>query len=208
MIAPGNGGRESPEQRLERCRPGFHRGLVDDQTRRHLADLLDFDQLIGTQGVAGGNQIDDGVGKTDQRCELHRSVQLDQLDVDPLAGEVLTGDCSELGRDPQARPTTDGLLVIKTHPRRNAHPATANAQVNRLVQRVVTSLREVLIVSDPFHLLRCRLIAEEVGLVAYTSPTPYSVVTGGTAVKKEIEEAAGVAAGRIIGFRRLLAITG
>jgi len=78
------------------------------------------------------------------------------------------------------------------------------------VQALMASrgLREVLIVSDPFHLLRCRLIAEEVGLVAYTSPTPYTVVTGGTAVKKEIEEAAGVAAGRIIGFRRLLAITG
>jgi uncharacterized SAM-binding protein YcdF (DUF218 family) len=66
----------------------------------------------------------------------------------------------------------------------------------------------VLIVSDPFHLLRSRLIAEEVGLTAYTSPTPTTVITGGRAWRREFGEAAGVALGRIIGFDRLVALTG
>lgn len=68
--------------------------------------------------------------------------------------------------------------------------------------------RRVLLVSDPFHLLRIRLIAEELGLTAYVSPTPTTTVTGGTAVKRELKEAAGIALGRLIGFRRLTNLTG
>ena len=41
-------------------------------------------------------------------------------------------------------------------------------------------LDDVLIVTDPYHALRSRLIAEEVGLQAHVSPTPDSVVTGGS----------------------------
>ena len=37
-------------------------------------------------------------------------------------------------------------------------------------------LDEVLIVTDPYHALRSRLIAEEFGLQAHVSPTPTSVV--------------------------------
>jgi uncharacterized SAM-binding protein YcdF (DUF218 family) len=66
----------------------------------------------------------------------------------------------------------------------------------------------VLIVSDPFHLLRSRLSAEELGLEAFVSPTPTSTVTSGESLAKELKEAAGVAVGRIIGFDRLLDITG
>jgi uncharacterized SAM-binding protein YcdF (DUF218 family) len=69
-------------------------------------------------------------------------------------------------------------------------------------------LFKVLVVTDPFHSLRSELIAEELGLVAYVSPTRTSPVQGGTATKKEFEEAAGVALGRIISFKRLLSITG
>ena len=69
-------------------------------------------------------------------------------------------------------------------------------------------LSRVLLVTDPFHSLRSRLIAEELGLVAYVSPTRTSPVRGSAAMSKELEEAAGVAVGRIIGFKRLLSITG
>lgn len=69
-------------------------------------------------------------------------------------------------------------------------------------------LISVLLVSDPFHELRSRLIAQELGLVAYVSPTRTSPVRGSTATAKEFEEAAGIAVGRIIGFKRLLSITG
>jgi len=66
----------------------------------------------------------------------------------------------------------------------------------------------VLLVTDPYHSLRSRLIAEELGITAYVSPTRTSPVQGGRQFGKEIEEAAGISLGRIIGFDRLLSITG
>ena len=64
-------------------------------------------------------------------------------------------------------------------------------------------LGRVLVVTDPFHSLRSRMIAEDVGLQAYVSPTPSTVVRGGEEVRRTLLEAAGVAVGRIIGFDRL-----
>jgi uncharacterized SAM-binding protein YcdF (DUF218 family) len=66
----------------------------------------------------------------------------------------------------------------------------------------------ILIVTDPYHSLRSRLIAQELDFTAYTSPTRTSPVTGARAVGKEMKEAAGIAAGRIIGFERLWKVTG
>jgi uncharacterized SAM-binding protein YcdF (DUF218 family) len=64
-------------------------------------------------------------------------------------------------------------------------------------------LEDVLIVTDPYHALRSRLIAEDVGLQAWVSPTPTSVVDGGESFLRQLQEAAGVAVGRVIGFDRL-----
>lgn len=72
----------------------------------------------------------------------------------------------------------------------------------------VRALHTVVIVTDPYHSLRSRLIAQEVGLSAVVSPTPSSVIVGWTQFRRELREAAGVAAGRIIGFHRLSDITG
>ncbi len=69
-------------------------------------------------------------------------------------------------------------------------------------------LDRVLLVTDPFHALRSRLIAEEVGLDAYVAPTQTSIVGGGRNISLHAKEAAGVAVGRIIGFGRLTGITG
>lgn len=66
----------------------------------------------------------------------------------------------------------------------------------------------VLLVSDPYHSLRIRLVSQELGVTAYVSPTRTSPVTGGRELAKEMKEAAGISLGRIIGFRRLLSITG
>lgn len=69
-------------------------------------------------------------------------------------------------------------------------------------------LRRVVLVTDPFHSLRARLVSEEVGLIAYVSPTRTSPVRGGAAFWREVKEAVGVSVGRILGFERLLRITG
>jgi uncharacterized SAM-binding protein YcdF (DUF218 family) len=69
-------------------------------------------------------------------------------------------------------------------------------------------LRTVLLVTDPFHALRSRLTAEELGLEAYVSPTETSVVTGASSFGKHLQEAAGISFGRIMGFDRLRGLTG
>jgi uncharacterized SAM-binding protein YcdF (DUF218 family) len=69
-------------------------------------------------------------------------------------------------------------------------------------------LDRVLLVSDPYHALRTRLVSQELGLTAYVSPTRTSPVTGSEVFWKELKEAAGISVGRILGFDRLLRITG
>jgi uncharacterized SAM-binding protein YcdF (DUF218 family) len=68
--------------------------------------------------------------------------------------------------------------------------------------------RSIVIVTDPFHSLRSRLIAEENGFDAATSATSTSPVDGKSAVAKHMKEGVGVAIGRIIGFRWLWKVTG
>ena len=48
-------------------------------------------------------------------------------------------------------------------------------------------LDRVLLVSDPYHSLRIRLVAEERGLTAYVSPTRTSPVQGRTAFWREVK---------------------
>ncbi|MDQ4069228.1 MAG: YdcF family protein [Actinomycetota bacterium] len=64
------------------------------------------------------------------------------------------------------------------------------------------SIDEVLLVSDPFHSLRIRAIAEELGLKGRTSPPRTSPITGLAEVRYLARETVAVAVGRIIGFRR------
>ncbi len=65
----------------------------------------------------------------------------------------------------------------------------------------------VIIVTDPFHSLRSRLIAEELDLEVMVAPTQTTVVTGWSDLRASVREAGGVALGRIIGFDRLSEIT-
>jgi uncharacterized SAM-binding protein YcdF (DUF218 family) len=62
----------------------------------------------------------------------------------------------------------------------------------------------VLLVSDPFHDKRISLIASELGLKAYVSPTPNSPLGNGAKVANFVKETGEVAVGRIIGFRHLV----
>jgi len=61
---------------------------------------------------------------------------------------------------------------------------------------------DVILVSDPFHSLRIRSMAAELGLRASTSPTRTSPITGLSATEYMGREAVAVAVGRIVGFRR------
>lgn len=69
------------------------------------------------------------------------------------------------------------------------------------------NLESVLIVTDPYHALRSRLIAQDLGLVAYVSPTPSSTVRGNTELRRIINEGLGVSMAYVLGFERLDSLT-
>ena len=69
-------------------------------------------------------------------------------------------------------------------------------------------LKSVLVVSDPYHSLRARETARELGLDTHSSPTTTSPVSGWGEWKRMFKEAAGVGLARFIGYRRLLRISG
>ena len=65
---------------------------------------------------------------------------------------------------------------------------------------------EVLLVSDPFHSLRIRAMAAELGLDGHSSPTKTSPIRGMTEARYMARETVAVAVGRIVGFRRQASI--
>jgi uncharacterized SAM-binding protein YcdF (DUF218 family) len=65
-------------------------------------------------------------------------------------------------------------------------------------------IREVVLVSDPFHAARIAGIASELGLEAVTSPTRTSPIKGLSEFRHLVTESAQVGIARVIGFRRLV----
>src|SRR5947208_11079544 len=82
--------RELVEERLDGVALELERRLIDDEAGADRPDLLDRVQAIGAQGVAAGNQIDDGIGETQERRQLHRTLKPDKLRVHPLPPQVAT----------------------------------------------------------------------------------------------------------------------
>ena len=64
-------------------------------------------------------------------------------------------------------------------------------------------LHRILIVTDPYHALRARLIAQDLGLQAFVSPTRTSPIKGRENLARHLREGAGVALGQVIGFAQL-----
>jgi len=77
------------------------------------------------------------------------------------------------------------------------------AAVNFLKDR---SIDDVLLVSDPFHSLRIRAMATELGLQGRSSPTTTSPIKGMTEARYMARETVAVAVGRVVGFRRQASI--
>lgn len=63
-------------------------------------------------------------------------------------------------------------------------------------------VRRVVLVSDPFHSLRARLTAEEIGFDATTSPAEESPIRGAAEWRRFVGEGLRVAVGRLFGFGR------
>jgi uncharacterized SAM-binding protein YcdF (DUF218 family) len=69
---------------------------------------------------------------------------------------------------------------------------------------IVRHRTTVLLVSDPYHDKRISLMADELGLKPYVSPTRTSPLGTETKLVNYAKETGEVAVGRIIGFRRLV----
>lgn len=71
----------------------------------------------------------------------------------------------------------------------------------------VQEITEILIVTDPYHAARSRMMARDLGMIAHVSATPTSVVTGSENVRRHVEEGLGVALANFIGFEALERLT-
>lgn len=64
-------------------------------------------------------------------------------------------------------------------------------------------LHSLLIVTDPYHALRARLIAQDLDMQAFVSPTRSGPVQGNENLMRHLREAGGVAISHVIGFGQL-----
>ena len=139
------------------------------------------------------------------RARLDHAADLYHAGIAPVivvTGGKLPGDeFTEAGAGADylhTRGVPDEAILRETTSRNSWESLRASARFlqNRGITRVV-------LVSDPFHSLRIRLIAEEIGFDAVTSPTDSSPIHGLAEWRRFFGEGLRVAAGRIFGFGRL-----
>ena len=159
----------------------------------------------------------DGRPSPQLQARLDHALALWQEDLSPLV--ITTGGNQPGDRFTEAETSAnylmegsiDGSLVV-------AVPAESIVQENSgsttresliAVRNIMQDrgLHSVLIVTDPYHSLRSRLIAQDLGLVAYVSPTRTSPLRGASAVSRHVREALGVAVAHLIGFANLERLT-
>ena len=112
----------------------LQRGRIDHETRRYRHHLFHGLQVIGTQRVTRGYEVDDGIRQTDQRRQLHGTVQLDQIDVHTLGREVIAGDVDVFRCDTQTTAGPDSGGIVETFRHGDHHLATGDLQIQRLIQ--------------------------------------------------------------------------
>lgn len=163
--------------------------------------------------VMGAAQYD-GRPSPQLAARLDHVVELWNLGVAPLV--IVTGGNQPGDRFTEASASHDylvdrGVPEAAIAEEANSH-STWEAFVNlrTLVEKFVipANTKSIVVVTDPFHSLRSRLIADENGFAAATSSTSTSPVGGTSALTKHLKEGVGVAIGRIIGFRSLWKVTG
>ena len=159
----------------------------------------------------------DGRPSPQLQARLDHALALWQEDLSPLV--ITTGGNQPGDRFTEAETSAnyliegsiDGSLVV-------AVPAESIVQENSgsttresliAVRNIMQDRGQhsVLIVTDPYHSLRSRLIAQDLGLVAYISPTRTSPLRGASAVSRHVREALGVAVAHLIGFANLERLT-
>ena len=168
-----------------------------------------FDAIV----VMGAAQYD-GRPSPQLAARLDHVVELWNLGVAPRV--VVTGGNQPGDRFTEASASKDYLVergvpaaaIAEESQSRSTWEAFANLRLLVDDSTIDVDNEAIVIVTDPFHSLRSRLIAEENGFAATTSATATSPVDGSSAMTKHLKEGVGVAIGRIIGFRWLWKVTG
>jgi uncharacterized SAM-binding protein YcdF (DUF218 family) len=166
-----------------------------------------FDAIV----VMGAAQYD-GRPSPQLAARLDHVVELWNVDVAPRV--IVTGGNQPGDRFTEASASKDYLVergvpaiaIVEESQSHSTWEAFANLRL--LVDDSTIDVESIVVVTDPFHSLRSRLIAEENGFDATTSATTTSPVDGSSAVTKHLKEGVGVAIGRIIGFEWLWKVTG
>lgn len=143
------------------------------------------------------------------KARLDHAADLYQRDVAPRI--VVTGGSQPGDEFTEARASADYLArehgipqddIIRENDGRNSWQSMASA-ANELRK---DDMERVVLVTDPFHAARVKAMAEELGLDAGVSPTRTSPIAGNRELKHFARETVAVAAGRVVGFRRLMGV--
>ena len=168
------------------------------------SDQVEQSRPVDAIVVLGAAQYD-GRPSSQLAARLDHVVTLYENGVAPLI--IVTGGKQPEDRFTEAESSAQyliergipaGVIAMESGGRTTSESLAGTVDI--LEQR---GLDRVVIVTDPYHALRARLIAQDAGLTAYVSPTPTSVVRGGNSVRRHLAEAGAVALGQIIGFDSL-----
>ncbi|MDQ1418676.1 MAG: hypothetical protein QOJ52_638, partial [Acidimicrobiaceae bacterium] len=154
--------------------------------------------------VLGSAQYN-GVPSPDLRARLNHAYDLWKRNLSDVI--VVTGGKQPGDRVSEATASADYLAakgvpqeaILREVSGRNSWQSLESTAAFLMARQRTT----VLLVSDPFHDKRIALIAGELGLKPYVSPTRSSPLGTGAKLANYVKETGEVAVGRIIGFRHL-----
>ena len=158
--------------------------------------------------VLGAAQYD-GRPSSVLRARLDHAADLYRRKIAPVV--VVTGGKAEGDRFTESAASANYLhtkgvpdeAILREATGRTSWQSLAASAQFLIVER---RIRDVVLVSDPFHAARIRGIASELGFRAATSPTRTSPIKGLSEFRHMVTETAQVGIGRVIGFRRLVRI--
>src|SRR6266511_2264918 len=140
--------RERVEQRLHHSALQLERSRIDDQPRADRHDRLDFDEIVRRERAAARYQVDDRIGETGARRELHRAVQLDQVDVHAFRRKMLARGAHVLGRHADARAALHVARPIEAPLGRDREAAARDLEIERLIETVAAVLEQHVLAGD------------------------------------------------------------
>lgn len=158
--------------------------------------------------VLGAAQFD-GRPSAVLRARLDHAADLYRRKIAPVV--VVTGGKAEGDRFTESAASANYLhtkgvpdeAILREATGRNSWQSLAASARFLIIER---GIRDVVLVSDPFHAARIRSIASELGFRAASSPTRTSPIKGLSEFRHMVTETAQVGIGRVIGFRRLVRI--